>query len=99
MQATPLSEDETTPQPKSLHDGNSRFPQRRIAEALDRLSSWTLPSPLEFSPPRTATYDSAERIRDLPGIGDDERLRALLASNTVPTGARSKWRTIASLSL
>ena len=38
MQATPLSEDETTVQPKAFMT-EKQIPQQRIAEALDRLSS------------------------------------------------------------
>ena len=41
MQATPLSEDETILQPKAFMT-EQQIPQQRIAEALDRLSSWTL---------------------------------------------------------
>ena len=58
--------------------------------------------PLSFHQSITAsTYDSAESIATLLPESDldDEQLRALVAFTTVPIGARSKCRTITSLSL
>ena len=66
----------------------------QITELEDRVKSLSFNQSFLLS-----THDSAESIATFRSDFDDEQLRALLASPTVPLGARNKCSTFTSLSL